>query len=439
MTVIGMLLLVSYLALYFGVFGLFYRWSAGYSLLSRIFLVPAAYVILEFVRERVFGGFGWASLSHTMAHNTLLIQLADVTGAAGVSFLIVMVNVVFKEHFVRWQEQRRSDAALWSAALVTGVVVLGVLAYGLSCLSAGPRAVIRAGVVQANISLAEAWDPVQKPSTVERHLELSRRILPGRPDLIVWPETSFPQFIWQYPGLWDRVRDLARGAAVPLMVGAVTREGKDYFNSAILVGRDGKEGLRYDKTHLVLFGEFIPFRRAFPFLAGLIGIDDFTPGRADRLFSFLPGAPFSVLICFEDTLPWLARRAVDQGALFLVNMTNDAWFAASPGAAMHFDNAVFRAVENRRSLVRSTNTGQSGLIDMYGRRSYLGEGRLLEPGAGVFEVPLDNRMTFYTKYGDVFTGACFLGILFFIFVGRKKRPTGMQGVEYAGCQKDPDH
>ncbi|MBF0485909.1 MAG: apolipoprotein N-acyltransferase [Candidatus Omnitrophica bacterium] len=425
-TVLGMLLLVSYLALYFGCFGFFCSWSSRFNPLIKVFLIPAGYVALEFIRERIFTGFGWSSLGHSQGMNTLIIQIADLTGVAGVSFLLVMVNVILKEFWARISEKFAPDKYFKVALLTTvGIFFLAVM-YGVACLGIPQEEkTLRVAVLQPDIPLAAVWEEGTKPAIVEKHLELSREALRARPDIIFWPETSFPQFSWEHPELFKEVKDFSREAKTPLLIGSVTKEGAAYFNSAVMLNPDGSEGPIYSKTHLVLFGEYIPFRAQLPFVVEMAGIDDFTPGAEHPLFPVKEKGVFAVLICFEDTIPWLAREEARQGAQFLVNITNDAWFKGSPGAVMHFENAIFRTVENRRSLVRSTNTGVSALISPYGIplrviQDSLGQ-RVMVSGIAVGAIPLSQKQPFYTKFGDVFTYFCFLGILMMLIFGLLKK------------------
>jgi apolipoprotein N-acyltransferase len=192
-----------------------------------------------------------------------------------------------------------------------------------------------------------------------------------------------------------------------------------YFNSALLISPDGEVVETHSKRHLVLFGEFIPFRKEFPFLGALAPIDDFTPGARDTIFELPNGAKFAVLICFEDTIPELSRRYVQEGADFLVNMTNDAWFGDSGQQRMHLNNARFRAIENGRALVRATNTGESCALGRTGRVQACVEKdgrRVLVDGVTTVSItPLYDR-TFYTKYGDIFTFLCLVGILVMVAV-----------------------
>lgn len=416
-TVLGMLLLCAYLALFMGVFGVVFFLARPLVLWQRLLFLPSVWVILEWIRERAFTGFGWSAFGHTQALNTLLIQIADITGVAGVSFALVAVNVFLAEIRMRRLNQTPFDASFRRAAWGIFFLFSLLILYGISCMTEDrARGAVKVGMVQGNVSLTEAWTPFLRPLVVQRHLALTRQVLVDKLDMIVWPETAFPQFYWEYPALMDQVRGMVKESGVPLMFGTVTREGDHYFNSAILLTPpEGHEAGRYHKQHLVVFGEYIPFRREFPFLADIVPIDDFTAGQNQTIFSLKNDTRFAVLICFEDTVPSLAREATLAGSQFLVNITNDAWFKDSPGVRMHLYNALFRAVENRRALLRVTNTGVSCLIKANGttgpcvERS--GKKQILVEGAMTADVQLRRDISFYTKFPQAFTFFCFLIIL----------------------------
>lgn len=423
-TVTGMLFLSAYLALFWGVFALVYRYSAPQPALLRVFLVPAVYVVLEYVRERALTGFGWASLAHTQSHSLGLIQIADLTGTAGVSFLLVMANVL-------WCELSCAGKRRVQAVAAFGLLLMLVLSYSHWSLRrsfSGPDVVV--SLVQGNISLPEAWGSISKQAIVDKYLELSSRTRDFAPDLVVWPENSFPPFIWEEGMLYRQVQTFAREKGLSLLLGAVTLDEDRYFNSAILLGADGGIKDIYSKRHLVVFGEYIPWRKQLPFLSVLAPIDDFSPGASPAVFRLPGGVSFVPLICFEDTLPWLAREGVASGGQLIVNMTNDAWFRNSPGPLMHLHNAVFRAIENRRFLARAANTGISCFVSPRGEitscvRSQ-GSGLLVE-GVVSARVNASNELTFYTKYGDVFTILCFFIIMAVFVYVTLRRPDGYKG------------
>jgi apolipoprotein N-acyltransferase len=431
-TALGLVLLCAYLALYFGLFGLAVHRFRDRPFAERLFLVPAVWCILEFVRDRLLTGFGWGALGHSQAPNILLIQIADITGVAGVSFLVAAFNVIV------WEALRSSDVGgrmpdgssdrrlqtsdgfvgkpFFRSALLYCLLLVAALAYGawrLSLPADGHQT--RVALIQGNIPLADFWDPQIRADIVHHYLKLSRATLAQKPDLIIWPETSFPNFFWELPEYFEEVKAFARQNNVSLLIGAVTKGGDKYFNSAFLITAQDEIKQAYHKRHLVVFGEYIPFRKAFPFLASIVPIDDFSAGPSGTVFRLPSGERFSVLICFEDTLSQLARRDVDNGADFLVNMTNDAWFGDSAQPRMHLQNAEFRAVENNRELVRATNTGETCRVTSAGHIGpCVGDEtgkRVLTEGVIVTSVFLHRGKTFYTKHGDVFTFLLFLGIL----------------------------
>ncbi|MBP6343124.1 MAG: apolipoprotein N-acyltransferase [Candidatus Omnitrophica bacterium] len=419
-TTVGALLLMAFLALYCGVWGWVYNRFAGRPAGHKVLAYAGWWVVLEYARGHILSGFGWGCLSHSQSHNLALIQIADVTGTYGISFLIIAVNVLIKENlsFVFSSSTQERVSLIRTNMAVVGIL-LAVYAYGFWRLAESPQLPsMRVAVVQGNIPQEEKWDIANRSSTIEKYLELSSQSLKGSPDIIIWPETAFPGLISEMPELMERIRDFARTAQVPVLIGVVTEEGDKYFNSGLLISAEGEFTGRYDKMHLVPFGEFLPLRRELPFLADIVPIDDFSAGHKPTVFPLLRKGQetlFSVAICFEDTLAYINRRFVQKGAQLLVNITNDAWFQDSKEPFMHLQASVFRTIETRRSLVRAANTGVSCSIDPYGRiMNFLQDSRGKKTyidGAAVFEVPLNTSTTLYTKLGDIFTYICFLCIL----------------------------
>ena len=283
-------------------------------------------------------------------------------------------------------------------------------------------------VIQPNVPQQIKWEPSVWPMTMKKLQTLTASVSAANPnlDLIIWPETSFPGYMWESPELYEELKQFVAGLKIPLLFGAVKKDGERYYNAAILFSADGQVAQEYYKVHLVPFGEFIPFRSLLPWLTDALGTADFTSGNEYSLFpSPVSGQKgyFSVLICFEDTISRLARRFVRKGANLLINITNDAWFADSKEPFMHLQSAVFRAVETRRGLVRAANTGVSGFIDQFGRvTTYLQDERGKKTFVTAFSVDkiaYSKEKTFYTKFGDVFTYICFGCILWGIVVRKK--------------------
>ncbi|MCK5579986.1 MAG: apolipoprotein N-acyltransferase [Candidatus Omnitrophica bacterium] len=452
--------LVAYLSLYFGFFALGYVFFMKTNRVRKLFILPSVWVALEFLRDHLFTGFGWCMVGHTQYKILPVIQIADITGVAGISFLVVMGNVFFKEVLVvvyRVWFSRHSDAVqvikknLKTPMIIFVSMVCVVLIYGgvklcfLNFSSEGSVAVIQPNVLQQR-----KWDPWSWPQILRQLKNLTTQAAQEKPDLIIWPETSFPGYIWEKPEVFEDFRGFVDRLNVPVLVGAITKRGETYYNSAILISEQGKVVKQHDKLHLVPFGEYIPFRKYFPGISQIVPIEDFSSGRRQTLFPFnaqratrsgtgresleAPDAysmanaesrVFSVLICFEDTISYVARRLTRAGANFLVNITNDAWFLDSKEPLLHLQAAVFRTVENRRTLVRAANTGVSCVVDPWGRMA-----RFVEDGSGkktavsgykIAEIFMNSQKTFYGRFGDIFVWLCFGFIVLAGFLKRKEK------------------
>ncbi|MDD5254655.1 MAG: apolipoprotein N-acyltransferase [Candidatus Omnitrophica bacterium] len=417
-TALGTFVLVLYLSCFWGIFGLcvslFGKRRGG-----QVIFIPASWVMLEYARSYLFSGFPWALLGYSQYLNIPLIQVADITGSWGVSFLLVMFNFAA---YAGWRE--RPDLIRAAKKTFPAVVILAaVFCYGFYTLHHRPSTVgyrpLKISVIQGNIPQELKWAPGARYEIISRYRELTRLAAESGPALIVWPEAASPVFLGEDTELFKEIFGIARSSGLPLLIGSVVREGDRYFNSALFIDAAGGLSGRYDKLHLVPFGEYIPLRDIFPFLETIAPIGDIEQGKAYTLFS-LPvpdsdtAAKFSALICFEDLFPELSRRFVQRGAGFLVNITNDAWYKKSPAAEQHLQASVMRAVENRRYLVRAANTGISGFISPEGRCYALVQDRdktnIFTTGfstAAIVSSPADN-LTLYTRYGDRFIILCLI-------------------------------
>jgi len=419
-TFLGAFLLIAYLALYFGVFALFYRIFCGRSMPAKLILLPSAWVALEYIRSHALTGFGWAGLGQSQYQNLPFIQIADITGMYGVSFIVVMANALLKECIACVREGKKE--VLRKRLLVPGVVVAGIVlacyGYGRYRLAPGTApSRAKVAVVQGNIRQELKWMPSARPLIMKRYQSLTRQAAVEKPDVIIWPETAFPGYRWEIPALFEQLKDFVAEIRIPLLVGLVDyqEDADTYYNAAVLISRDGKVIEQHNKLHLVPFGEYIPLRKMLPFLSGIVPIGDFTPGARHTLFPVGSEKYFSVLICFEDTPAYIARAFTRAGTNLLVNITNDAWFQDTKAPFLHMASSVFRTVENRRGLVRAANTGVSCIIDPQGRIvQYVQdstEKKTYVSGYTVASVALQDEQTFYTKYGDIFTYVCFGSIL----------------------------
>jgi len=358
-TVFGLIVLCLYLSLYFAIFGLVFNRLIAYNLRLTALLAPLIWIVLEYIQTRIFFlGFGWTLLGYSQYKNLSLIQHADFFGVYGVSFVIMLVNVAI------YRFLKRSVREI----IITAILLMMVLGYGILRLNEGrTKEGIKVSIIQGNIPQDIKWNPGLAEDILERYSLLTQMAALDGPDLIVWPETSFPGFLVSDKELTKKVLDLVKGIKTPLLLGTNTEKALESFNSAVLISEKGEILDRYDKIHLVPFGEFVPFSDKFPYLRHLVlgELGEFTAGNAFSVFE--TPTRFSVLICFEDIFPELARTFVRKGAEFLIVITNDAWYKRSGAPYQHAACSVFRAIENRVPVVRCANTGYSCFIDSRGR------------------------------------------------------------------------
>jgi apolipoprotein N-acyltransferase len=434
-TVTGTILLVLYLALYFGIFGLIissiqHPRLAGRQAASSIQLLflPSIWVTLEYLRSHLFTGFPWALLGHSQYLNLPVIQIADITGAWGVSFLVMMSNVMIYSVI----GYRLSVIGGKQKYLLPILCILVTLTYGYYKIYRTPntehRTPIKISVIQGNIPQELKWNPGSEDFIVKKYLTLTTEVKEDKPDLIVWPEAAMPVVLQGDCQLYERIQKFIEKIQIPILLGAVTLKEDRYYNSALLISGNGKLLSKYDKLHLVPFGEYVPLKNIFRFLETVVPIGDFSQGKDYTIFK-VPSTEyrvqsretqnnFAVLICFEDLFPQLSREFIKRGADFLINITNDAWFKKTTSPYQHLQASVFRAVENRVYLIRSANTGISGFIAPTGKILSLVHDKasreIFISGYSTKEIFIAKKnLSFYTRYGDVFVIICFL----FIFYG----------------------
>jgi apolipoprotein N-acyltransferase len=414
-----LLLLVVYVGLYVGVFAAGWSWSLRLWPRGAVLVAPALWVTLEWVRAHALSGFPWASLGYSQYLNRPVIQVAEFTSVYGVSFALVLGNVLIAQLLYRAPQRDWKRLAPSCVLVVFGLSAMW--GYGEWRLSQASQAAATApadlgvALLQGNIAQDLKWEPASQEAifSIYRRLTLDAAADPAV-DLIIWPEAATPFFFANDNAFQARQLALAQAAGRPLLFGSPTyaRDGAQdvMYNSAFLVGPDATVLGRYDKHHLVPFGEYIPLRRWLFFLDKLVqGIGDFRRGEAYSVMT-IPQGRFAVLICFEMIFPELVRHFVQHGGQFLVNITNDAWFGYSPASYQHLSMVVFRAVENRLPIVRAANTGISAVIDPTGQ---------LNQQTDIFVrtwikdriIPAAGPTTFYTRWGDLFAYGCILVIV----------------------------
>ena len=417
------LALAAYVALYFPLFvGLsrvaVHRWGAPLTL-----AVPVVWVGLEFLRAHVLGGFSWYYLGHTQHQWNQLIQISDLFGAYGVSFLVAMGNAVLAGLMpfsvlgrLKLLPLDRPDAASaaesrdrrawWPIAALLIVMTLavsyGFVRRGQAQFDAGPRVAL----IQGNFPSSLKHDPNAWQEMYQTHMQLTMRAVLEQPDVVIWPETMFTwplleledgmteaEFLKQYAemknlieideearlGLMDIMENSGASVIIGLEAFQVGPDKLRRFNSAQFIDRQVGIAGRYDKLHRVPFGEYVPGSDQFPSLQRALSFTGPIPISAgERVHVFnTESYRFVPLICFEDTVPHLVRNMVSSSEAkgkdvdCLVNLTNDGWFHGSSELDQHLITATFRCVETRTPMVRAVNTGISAIID--------GDGVVREP------------------------------------------------------------
>jgi apolipoprotein N-acyltransferase len=397
--------LAAYCGLYVGAVAAgvsWLRWRVGPGWAAAA--APGLWVAGEWLRGRLFEGFPWGLMGYSQHAVLPVIQVAELGGVYAVSLLVVSVNASLAATWaLGW---RRTAPGLAAAGLVLG----GALAFGWARLAeeeaAAGRPGVRVAVIQPSIEQSLKWDPVRQAETLGVYETLTRAAGQSRPALIVWPETAATIVLRSDPALLERLTAVARELDAPLLVGSIDRDdgrGGALLNSAFLLDGRGLAS-KYDKIHLVPFGEYVPLGRLIGFVRGWAEfISEFAAGERRTVFA-LPGAPFGAVICYEVIFPELFRDFVAGGARFMVNITNDAWFGRTSGPWQHLGTLPLRAVENRVAIARAANTGVSAFVAPSGRVT--DTLALFERGILERSVPLRGELTLYTRLGDWLPSLC---------------------------------
>jgi apolipoprotein N-acyltransferase len=444
--ILGWLALAAYVALFFGVWvwlisNFKFQISNWMSRVRWALAGAAAWVALEFLRGWLFSGFPWSFLGASQYKLVPLIQIAAATGVYGVSFLVVWLSLALYSaaEMIFLNPAKRH---VWQAEIVLPLITVLLLFVGgifkidfdsrpAASLSDRPP-FLRVTLIQPSIPQTLIWSPAEDEKRFAELLARSQRVITNGADLLVWPESAVPMF----DGVYDIISRFARTNHVAILFNGDHEEFRpdatNYFNAAFLVGADGRLAGVYHKQNLVIFGEYVPLARWLPFLKYLTPIQGgWTPGDKPVVFA---GDNFTAapLICFEDVFSKTARAAAAREPDFLVNLSNDGWFGESAEQWQHLANAVFRAVENGRPLVRCSNNGVTGWIDAHGRlREMLRNHSGGEYAAGALTVEIPLRATtekpaptFYQRHGDWFAWGCAVITLVTLATARRKPRAG---------------
>ena len=426
-TVIGTIVLILYLALYPAIWfllvnRLILQRAGGSHIIFQVIAGAALWVTLEWWRSWFLTGFNWNELGDSQSPSIIFRQLAAFGGVPLISFVLVMVNILWAEGILAiietFQEKKVIRASLPFAAALLIVAVCFALGWhyllrhrgetlgsGLSYICVQPNILQIPGEdtssVDADNREKEALHSIE---------ELSRQALVTKPDLLIWPEGSLEEGVFMDRPLNEVVHALCQANDGYFLLGSPDYQDHKLYNCAYLFGPGGKRFQYYQKTYLVLLGEYLPFGNTFPWLRKAVGIGmDMTPGPGPKKFIMeKPAVTFSPLICFEDTLPEVADRAAELGPDFFVTITNDGWYqgwTAAWGLRQHLAHAAFRCVEHDRPMIRCANNGISCEINQDGtvvERLREASGSDVDVG-GIFAHKLEfypAHVTFHEAWGD---------------------------------------
>ena len=377
------------------------------------------WVAQECLRGWVITGFPWNYLGGSQLDYTQLAMFAQFTGVLGVSLVVAWGSVGALLVFWRWREQDRFTPCLFLEVVGPAAMLLVALVLGSTALAqplAPKRGSLKIALVQPAIPQTVLWNTSDQGSQAKRFkdmMDLSEQGVAEDIDLLVWPEASLSPLGVLNPSnvvkRFSKLEESIQQKKIWRVWGADTATNGVPYNSAVLIppedsflrGIGNNRWSTYAKQHLVMFGEYVPFSRWLPFLQKLAPVGNFGRGPGAIIFD-LGKAKTSVIICFEDVVPKLVRRAATQEVDFLLNLTNDGWFGNSHQQWQHARTAAWRAIENRRPLVRCCNNGITGWVDEYGQFYGVTED-VYSKGTRLVEIPLrqgPHSPTFYQRYGD---------------------------------------
>jgi apolipoprotein N-acyltransferase len=387
-----------------------------------LYFFPMFWVTGEYILTLTDLKFPWLTIGHGLAKFTAFIQIADIVGAFGLSFIVLWINIFIFKGLKQYKD--KTSAGLINLS-VAAVIFILIIIYGFVKISSSDEneKKIRVGIIQPNIDPWNKWEFGGLDQILDNYFELSQKCVDEGAKLIIWPETALPVYLLSgsYEKEVDTIYSFLNTNKVSLLTGmpdfkifnnnppntAKYSEAGKYFygtyNSILLLQHDSYEVQRYGKIHLVPLGEHTPFVDQLPFLGDLlkwgVGISGWNIGQDTTVFNFNDDGDtvkIGGLVCYESVFPTFPNYFVERGAQFLTVVTNDSWYGKLSGPYQHKEFANLRAVENRRAVVRCANGGISCLINKFGITEI--ETEMFTRTYLVVDVTLNNEKTFYTKY-----------------------------------------
>ena len=397
--------------LYLGIYWAAAGWVFGHVKSNRngLVLFPFLIVSMEWIRSFGALGFPWGNLVLTQVDYLQMIQIMEVTGSYGVTLWVTLLNVILYILFQNFNPNKK-------LGLIYSILLLGIWFFGNSRVDdfTDSPSQMSVGILQPNLDPNTKWDYDKKKETIAYMDSLHSVAIALDPDIILFPETALPAYLKLNHRVRKMIQTKVDSSGIPVLTGTVDRikssDGqKHYFNSSMFLTPNHKYVL-YNKLHLVPFAEYIPLSGQFPSLMNLnFGQGNFTQGSEYTVFEW-KNVKFSNLICYESSMPNIVREFIQKGAEIITIQTNDGWLGETAGPYQHYDVARIRAIENRVPIIRSANTGISGLILANGRSTH--EQKLGETAVFKVNVPIGNASSFYSRYGDIFAMICF--VIFFL-------------------------
>lgn len=407
--VIVSVLLWSYLSLYFSL------WAATLSFSRRhfkpimsCFFASCSWVTFEFIRTYFLTGFGWNLLGYSQSHFNYFIQISDLTGVYGVSFIIILINMLL----YYWLKDSKEKRFLYAAI----IIFVLILFYGYARTNKffdfyGDK--LSVGIVQPNIDQYKKWDEKYSNEILDTIKNNVEKFTDKNLDIIVYPETSLPGYFGYDEKISEFVRFLSYFGKLNL-IGMPDYENKLMYNSVFAIKNEAAVLAKHNKNHLVVFGEYIPFRKLLSkYFTIFNSLGDFEKGSEMNVFEY-ENMRIGATICSENFFPDLSRSLVSKGATILTNHTNDGWFLNTYAPYQHFVMNIFRAIENRKNIIVCANTGISAVISCNGNiTAYAG---LNENTALICDAYQNNDISIYDKIGDTFSYFCIFITMLFIFL-----------------------
>ena len=412
-TIPGMISAVFFVATYYAFMFWLFNKTFNYKKILGIVALPFLWVGMEYIRTLSEFAFPWSDIGYTQSYYLKIMQIVSVTSVHGLSFLIIIVNILL------WQVLRKEvvpERKLTSILVSVGIIV-GLISYGWIEIPRFPLpGKVDVVLMQGSVPIEVKWKRGNERYSYDLYDSLAQTAADTIPKLFVWPETSAPSYLTHDPAYRRFIGQVAQKSGGYHLVGSlgasIKLEKQRHYNSCYQFSPDGKFDKRYDKVKLVPFSEHVPYQKHLPFLHrdfvmkyltflktyNVQWWSDFYPGDSIKLFD-LPDYSYAVLICFESTFPEFVRETIKKGAGFIVGITNDTWFGSSVGIHMHSRIFLTRAIENRTWGVRVANSGFTYVCDGYGRiRDDL---ELFEVAALESKVNLLEDKSVFTEYGDI--------------------------------------